>query len=116
MRIKTGKKDVYESWLNNNTDGYGRACFVYAERFADMLEIEYIKTVIVPMEEIIEKNAEKFSYDADIDGITGFMYGCAMNILAQCWEYGEILRKWHNKKYNAENTEGTVNPAVLIIK
>lgn len=116
MRIKTEKKDAYESWLNKNTDDYGRACFVYAERFADMLEVERIKAVNVPMEEIIEKNAEKFSHDADIDGITGFMYGCAMNVLAQCWEYGEILRKWHNKKYDAEDAEGTVNPAVLTIK
>lgn len=43
------------------------------------------------------------------------MYGCAVNILAQCWKYGEELRKWHNKEYNY-NGNGVVNPAVLTIK
>ena len=37
MRIKYGMKKKYQEWLGNNTDNYGRTCFVYAERFADML-------------------------------------------------------------------------------
>ena len=43
------------------------------------------------------------------------MYGCAVSILSECWEYGEELRKWHNKKYN-HGGDGVVNPAVLTIK
>jgi hypothetical protein len=42
------------------------------------------------------------------------MYGGAVSILAQCWEYGEDLRKWHNKEYDYEG-DGTVNPAVVTI-
>ena len=50
----------------------------------------------------------------DIAGITGFMYGCAVNALSQLWEYGEELRKWHNKEYNY-NGDGVVNPAILTV-
>lgn len=46
--------------------------------------------------------------------ITGFMYGCAVSILSQCWEYGEYLRKWHNKKYDYDG-DGAVNPAVITV-
>jgi len=49
-----------------------------------------------------------------MDNLTGFMYGCAVNILSQCWEYGEQLRKWHNKQYDYDGN-GVVNPAVLKI-
>lgn len=42
------------------------------------------------------------------------MYGCAVSILSQCWEYGEYLRKWHNKKYDYDGG-GAVNPAVITV-
>lgn len=58
--------------------------------------------------------ADKASRAADIDGITGFMYGCAVNVLSQVWKYGEELRRWHNKEYDYEG-DGVVNPAVLTI-
>ena len=57
-------------------------------------------------------NADKCSHEADTEGITGFMYGCAMIILAQCWKYGEYLRKWHNKEYGYDG-DGVVNPAII---
>lgn len=58
--------------------------------------------------------ANEASNVSDIDGISGFMYGCAVNILAQCWKYGEELRIWHNKDYGYEG-DGVVNPAVLTV-
>lgn len=62
----------------------------------------------------IMENADHLSHEADTEGITGFMYGCAVNILSQCWEHGEELRKWHNKEYDYEG-EGVVNPAILTV-
>lgn len=58
--------------------------------------------------------ADSTSREADTEGITGFMYGCAVNALSQLWEYGEELREWHNKEYNYEG-DGVVNPAILTI-
>lgn len=57
-------------------------------------------------------NADRLSREADTEGITGFMYGCAVSILSQCWEYGEYLRKWHNKEYDYDG-KGVVNPALM---
>ena len=58
--------------------------------------------------------ADQTSKNCDIDLITGFMYGCAVNALSQCWTYGEELRKWHNNDYGYEG-DGVVNPAVLTV-
>jgi len=42
------------------------------------------------------------------------MYGASVQVLSQCWKYGEDLRKWHNKEYNHEG-EGVVNPAIVTV-
>ena len=60
-------------------------------------------------EEILRRLAE-----VNKEGITGFMYGAAVSILSQCWEYGEYLRKWHNKDYGYDG-DGVVNPAVITV-
>lgn len=66
--------------------------------------------------------AEGASHVADNEGITGFMYGCAVRILASCWRHGEELRRWHNVKYQigtegeeANERGGVLNPALLTI-
>ena len=59
--------------------------------------------------------AENCSKQVDFMGITGAMYGMAVSILAKCWKHGEALRKWHNKEWGHEDTEGVVNPAVFTI-
>lgn len=50
----------------------------------------------------------------DFLGITGFMYGCAINLLSARWKYGEDLKIYHNSKYNYSG-DGVVNPAVFSI-
>ena len=104
MKVKDIK--AYEEWKKNNTDAYGSVIFRYAERWADMMEER------IANGEKIEDIAKELSHKADTEGITGFMYGCAVNILSQCWEYGEQLRKWHNKQYDYDGN-GVVNPAVV---
>lgn len=112
MKILAGKEKEYKYWYDKNNDGYGRACFTFAERWAELLEAEISKSDDV-MQVFID-NADKLSSKADTEGITGFMYGCAVNILSQCWEYGEHLRKWHNKEYGYDG-DGVVNPAIITI-
>lgn len=112
MKFRPGMEEKYQIGLANNQDPYGRACYTFAERWAELLEddireIGDAKAAILTM-------AEKRSCDADTEGITGFMYGVAVRILSDCWLYGEILRQWHNKEFNYEG-EGVVNPAILTI-
>lgn len=113
MKILEGREQDYKDWLDKNTDPYGRGCFTYAERWAEMMENLIESSTDEPMKVIVD-NADRLSHEADTEGITGFMYGCAVSILSQCWKYGEELRKWHNKEYNYEG-DGVVNPAVLTV-
>lgn len=92
----------------NSKDPYGYGVVKYARRWA-----KYMQQLITEGKTINEI-AEKASHDCDIEGITGFMYGCAVSALAQSWKYGDELRRWHNKDYGYEG-DGVVNPAVLTI-
>jgi len=115
MTIRKGKKREYNKGLKNNQDPYGLAVFEYAERWADMMEAGIKDNQDLTVSEFIDIYADRLSHDADTEGITGFMYGCAVSILSQAWIYGEELRIWHNKQYGVENSDGVVNPACLVI-
>jgi hypothetical protein len=39
--------------------------------------------------------AEQTSSECDFEGITGFMKACAIQILIQCWRYGDELQKYY---------------------
>jgi len=100
-----------EGWKKSreaNTDPYGKAAIDYAEGWAKLMQVEMKKG------KTLIECAEKTSFELGFLSITGFMYGCAVSTLSQCWKYGEDLRKWHNKEYKHEG-EGVVNPAILTI-
>lgn len=111
-------KDV-DGWANakaNNTDPYGARILSYAEDWANFMEREMAKG------KTIAECAEATSREADTDGITGFMYGAAVSMLAQVWEPGEELRRWHNldtqfgtEGERANEMGGVLNPALLNI-
>ena len=109
--------EQWQKWVDANTDSYGGACIAYAERWARLMEGEIRAGVA------LEECAERMSRLADNEGITGFMYGSAVSMLAQCWEHGEALRRWHNLKTQignegerANEAGGTLNPALLTVK
>lgn len=80
MKILKGKEQDYKEWYDNNSDAYGHRCFTYAECWTELLENEIDKSEDT-IKVIIEK-AKETSHIADTDGITGFMYGMAINILS----------------------------------
>lgn len=110
----SANNDAWQKYLKANTDGYGRACVDYAERWGRLMQLEMSNG------HELENIAEPTSHEADIEGITGFMYGCAVAMLSQCWIHGEKLRVWHNLKTQIgeegeeANRKGSIlNPAVL---
>ena len=97
----------YEDWKENSLHGNAPVVFRFAERWADLME-ERIESG-----ERLEDIAKETSHKADTEGITGFMYVVAVNILSRCWVYGEELRKWHNGGYKGS---GVLNPASMTVK
>ncbi|MBR4705451.1 MAG: hypothetical protein IKP02_07640 [Paludibacteraceae bacterium] len=112
MLIKKDKVTEYQEGYNNNLDPYGHAVYTFAERWAELMEREILKSE--DPDAVITAQAEHLSHEADTEGITGFMYGCAVSILSACWLYGEQLRVWHNAQYRYAG-DGVVNPAIMTI-
>ena len=118
MKLRDQKE--YDDWKakQKNDDpmaeAYGMECFFFAERWADLMEAEMEANPDVDFAEL----AKRTSHEADTDGLTGFMYGMAVSILATCWVEGELLRRWHNGEYGVKPEDdkgGVVNPAIITI-
>lgn len=107
---------AWNEFKAKNVDPYGGAVVTYAERWARLMQMELASG------RALEDIAAPTSSDADLEGITGFMYGCAVGALAHCWKHGEALRRWHNLKTQigsegerANQSGGVLNPALLSI-
>lgn len=106
------KLEEYANYVETNSaDGYSRCVVDYAEQWAKLMQIE-IANGRTHIKDIAEETQKPLSYL----GITGFMYGAAVQALAHFWQFGDELRRWHNKEYGvSEDKEGVVNPAILTI-
>jgi hypothetical protein len=116
MKIKAGLEAEYDEYKRKNTDPYGGRVVSYGEDWMNGMEL------LMADGHKLEDIADAVSRQCDHDGITGFMYGCAVSALAKFWEHGEALRRWHNLRTQigkegerANETGGTLNPALLSI-
>lgn len=107
-----------EGWLKTveaNTDPYGACAVRFAENWGRLMQARIEKG-----ERLEDVADECCSVANGPEGITGFMYGCAVSVLSQVWEHGETLRRWHNLKTQlkdegerANESGGVLNPALL---
>ena len=116
VEMEFANEDAWQLMKDKNQDSYGGGVIVYAERWAQLMQVE------MATGKTLENVADATSQEADIEGITGFMYGCAVSTLAKCWKHGEQLRKWHNLKTQignegekANESGSVLNPALLSI-
>lgn len=114
--MKLKDPEGWQKTVDNNQDPYGAAGVGFARRWAELMEAK------IDEGKPLALIAEATSHEADTEGITGFMYGCAVSILSQVWEHGEELRRWHNlatqigkEGERANENGGTLNPALLVI-
>jgi len=129
MRIATGKDASWQKWQDNNKKDYGAVIIRYAEAWANLMEAKLesewdgVLEGRVFSDDRFAEIAKATSYEANTEGITGFMYGAAVQVLADCWIFGEQLRRWHNLATQIHN-EGeaanekpgaVLNPALLSI-
>lgn len=109
-------QNAWQRWVDNNQDPYGSGVIRFAERWADLMEAKMAEGAT------LEDIAEATSHEAETEGITGFMYGAAVSVLATSWEHGDQLRRWHNldtqigdEGERANESGGVLNPAILNI-
>ncbi len=106
-------KKKKEEWKNckaiNSKNDYSKCVIDYT-----ILWAQYMEYLMAKHDKKLSDVWNVSSQLADIYGITGFMYGCAVSILSSVWKYGEELRVQHNSKYNHKGDE-VVNPAILTI-
>lgn len=109
-------QQLWDECVANNSDGYGSGVIRYAARWAAAMEKR------IEAGESLADVAKEESHSSDLEGITGFMYGCAVGILAKVWKYGEELRRWHNldsqlrdEGEKANESGGVLNPALFTI-
>lgn len=114
--LEFSDETAWKKFKEINQDFYGAGVVNYAERWARLMQLEICNG------KSLEDVAEATSREADYDGITGYMYGCAVSALAHCWKYGEQLRRWHNLKTQlgdegeqANESGGVLNPALLCV-
>ena len=116
MPFKLKDEARWKQAVEKNQDSYGSGVMRYAARWANLMEAAMAKGGK------LEDVADKCSNEADVESISGFMYGCAVSILSGVWEHGERLRRWHNLKSQignegekANESGGVLNPALLCI-
>lgn len=118
MELQPGKTEEYlEHVKRNSTDGYSLGVVGFSVRWADLMEQRMGEG------KRLEEIAKETGQEADTEGITGYMYGCAVQELAYFWRHGEALRRWHNlstqigqEGEEANETGGVLNPALLRIE
>lgn len=108
--IELSDPEKWQSFVDSNTDPYGGRCVRYAEEWARLMQVR------LESGESIVECADELSHMADDDGITGFMYGAAVSMLAACWKHGEDLRRWHNTKTQIHDEGDKANESGGVLK
>lgn len=88
----SGKAD-FQTYVESNDPPYGKCAADYARAWADEIEARMERG------ESLTDCADPASHDVEKRpgfGITGFVYGVAVSMLAQTWKHGDELRRWHN--------------------
>ena len=95
MKIKEGQEKIYKDWKDKNNDGYSRQVFDYAEAWAERME-KYANEG-KKIKKICEDTSHEVNDERGTWGLSGFQFGCAIQVLIQCWEYGEELKPYYKK-------------------
>jgi len=106
----------WQTWQDNNKDGYGGACVAVAYHAMKMLDdSEY--EISDPHKLICDADDK-----ANTGGITGYMAGAAASMISKCHERGDEFRRiWNgdvqigDEGDKANESGGVLNPALLNI-
>ena len=90
--ISLSDPEAFERYkASSQNDPYRAGIFRYANWWARLLEGR------LSAGGTIRDSARESSEIADIEGMSGHSYHCAVVLLSECWLYGGGLRRWHNR-------------------
>lgn len=101
ISIKSSLKDP-EIW-KRFVEKYDSQVIRYAINWAHIMEEKIISGAK------LEDIAQASSQEADVEGITSFMYRAAISFLSNGWKYGEQLRCWYNLSIQIGNESEKAN-------
>ena len=107
---------IWNDWVKNNNDPYGKACVNVARRVMELLDEDKTPLHNGYHPDIHTAHGLICKADDDIKagGITGFMAGCVAQMVTKCHERGEEFRKSHNdEEYEGD---GVQNHALITIE
>ncbi len=88
----------------------------YARRWARLMQLEMSEG------KRLEDVADATLREADLEGMSGYSYSLAVQLLAACWKFGDQLRRWHNLEVQpgkrgeqANEAGGVLSSALLVI-
>ena len=104
--------EKWKKWKDENTDSYGGACVLVAERVMELLDNE-------PGDFDATNLVQRADKDTD-GGLTGFMAGAVASMVSQCHSRGEEFRReWNGETEigdegkRVNESGGVLNPALL---
>ena len=103
--------DYWNKQVAINQEPYSKDIINYAARWGKLMQYYLINEPTKPFDKI----ASDTSYQADFEGITGFMNNCAVAVLSACWIHGDKLRQWHNSFWGKPDATGVVNSCVITV-
>ena len=109
--LKEGMVEEWNKGVAKNQDSYGFCVYEYSNEWATLMEKAINEGAVLKdvFMDLSHKTDEKY-------GITGYMFGASVGMLANWWIHGDELRIFHNNRYGVKADEqGTVNPAILTI-
>ena len=105
---------LWNTWVENNKDPYGKCCIDVARRVMEILDAEPqpLHDGFFPDNQTANGLIIRADKELDAGGITGFMAGCVAQMVSECHARGEEFRiMWNGKS----KSDGVINPAVVTI-
>jgi len=110
----------WEEMKAKNTDPYGGACVMVAEKAMEIIDRDYQDKRI--LETDVHGIICKADDESKAGGITGFMAGCAAQMISKFHNRGDEFRRAWNKDNQiqdegekANESGGVINPALVTV-